>query len=321
MPMPAPAAVTELTPPSALDLPESRALGDPGTAKVVEDFERFAGSYFVALFAAALFDQVALPTVAAGVEWTGRIRYTPFERAVRTAAADQLVVLAPEADSKVEMERLVRLHRDVKGTSPDGVRFSALHPESWNWVLLSTFFMYRGAFEAVSGQKLTDDGNQAVWDFIRTRMAGLEYPDPRFALSRSYSEIAEYYEMMAADKCRRTDTLCDVVTLARRPAPPPPLPRVAKPLWNLLVAPIAGRVLTTSGFGIMHPQVRQLAGIEWGRRERLEFAALSRVLRVAYARLPERLVLTPLAYHRRKVEELVRRYSDVGLASFAPDIR
>jgi uncharacterized protein (DUF2236 family) len=276
---------------------------------------------FVALFATALFDQVALPSVAAGVESTGRIRNTPFERAVRTAAADQLVVLAPEADSKVEMERLVRLHRDVKGTSPDGVRFSALHPESWNWILLSTFFMYRGAFEAVSGQKLTGDGNQAVWDFIRTRMAGLEYPDARFALSSNYTEIAEYYELMVADKCRRTDTLCDVVTLARRPTPPPLLPRVTMPLWTVFVAPIAGRVLTTLGFGIMQPQVRQLAGIKWGRRERLEFAALSSVLRVAYAQLPGRLVLTPLAYHRSKTEELVRRYRDVGLTSFAPDFR
>src|ERR1035437_9597591 len=225
MPMSAPAAVTEVNPPSVLHLPESELVGGPGTAEVIEDFERFAGSVFVALFGTALFDQGALPSVAAGLEWTGRIRYTPFERAVRTAAADQLVMLAPEADSKREMERLVRLHRDVKGTSPDGVRFSALHPESWNWILLSTFFMYRGAFETVTGRELTDDGNQAVWDLIRTRFAGLQYPDARFALARSYSEIAEYYEKMIADKCRRTDMLCDVVTLARRPTPPPPLPR------------------------------------------------------------------------------------------------
>jgi uncharacterized protein (DUF2236 family) len=314
------AVLPEVTEPSDSDLRESGALGNTGTVDVVDDFERFTGSFFVALFATALFDQVALPSVAAGVEWTGRVRYQPFERAMRSAAADQLVLLAPEADAKREMERLVRLHRDVKGTSPDGVHFAALHPQSWNWILLSTFFMYRGAFETTTGRRLTGEQNQAVWDALRTRFAGLEYPDPRFALSSDYAEIAEYYEKIVTNECQRTDTLCDVVTLARRPMSPPALPLVATPIWTMLVAPIAGRVLTTMGFGIMHPQVRLLAGIEWGRREQLVFRILSRVLRVGYVRLPERLVLTPLAYHRRKAEELVRRYRDLGLSSFTPDV-
>jgi uncharacterized protein (DUF2236 family) len=287
--------------------------------EVVERYQRFAGSLFVALFATALFDQVALPSVAAGVESTGRIRYRPFERGARSAAADQLVFLAPDADSNAETERLVRLHRDVKGTSPDGVHFSALHPESWNWILLSTFFMYRGAFATVTGTRLTSEDDQAIWDTFRTSARGLQHPDPRFALPRRYSELVEHYDRMATERCRPTDTLRDVVAFARRPTPPPSLPAVAKPLWNAVVAPVSGRALSTIGFGIMHPEIRRLAGIDWGRRERLEFAALTQILQAVYPRLPDRLVLTPLAYHRRKTDQLVRRYRNMGLDSFAPD--
>jgi len=64
------------------------------------------------LFTNGLFDQAALPAVSAALEDTGRIRTDPFGRALRTAASEQIFLVAQEADRRAEMERLVILDRN-----------------------------------------------------------------------------------------------------------------------------------------------------------------------------------------------------------------
>ncbi len=109
----------------------------PGQHASNERFQRYLGTTLFALFAGAFFDQVMLPEVAAGVEWTGRIRNTPFQRAARSAAADQLIFIAGREERQAESDRLALAHRDVKGVGFNGTRFSALNPESWNWIMIS----------------------------------------------------------------------------------------------------------------------------------------------------------------------------------------
>ena len=144
--------------------------------QTVERFERVGESFFPGLFFVSLFDQAMVPEVSAALEETGRIRNTPFERAIRTAASDQLVFATEDAERKAESELLKELHRDVKGVSPDGVRYSALKPELWNWILYSTFFMKRGSFVALTGASLSAVENQAIWDSFRAKVEHLELP-------------------------------------------------------------------------------------------------------------------------------------------------
>src|SRR4051812_6237389 len=141
---------------------------DAETSEVADLFERVAGSSFIGLFAAGLFDQAMLPAVSAALEDTGRIRTEPWWRALRTAASDQIVFHGATADRRAEAKRLVRLHRDVKGIGANDIRYSALNPESWNWILISTFFVYRNAFTVITGKELTADDDQAVWDRFRS---------------------------------------------------------------------------------------------------------------------------------------------------------
>lgn len=91
-----------------------------GSADIADRFERAAGSIFVGLFVAGLFDQAMLP-VSAALEDTGRIRNAAWERALRTAPSDQIAFYGDDADRKAEMERL-KLHRDVNGVGAEGVR-------------------------------------------------------------------------------------------------------------------------------------------------------------------------------------------------------
>jgi uncharacterized protein (DUF2236 family) len=284
---------------------------------VADRFERVAGSVFVGLFAAGLFDQAMLPPVSAALEDTGRIRNAPWARALRTAASDQIAFSGDEADRRVEMERLVRLHRDVKGIGDNGVRYSALNPESWNWILVSTFFVYRSAFVAVTGKQPSAAANQAIWDRFRQMTEGLQLSG-QSRLIENYGELCAHYDRMVAEKLEVTRTLECVVRYTLRPSRPDFLPAPVAPVWHL-TSPIIGHVLAVLGFGIMHPDVRALVPMKWTGRHDREFAVLTTAIRLAYQWLPTRLTDTPLARNRREYQRLIQKYRGIGLTSFAPD--
>jgi uncharacterized protein (DUF2236 family) len=295
----------------------------PGTGlSVVDDgvadrFQRVAGSLLLGLFAPGLYDQAMLPAVSAALEDTGRIRNTPWQRAMRTAASDQIMFAGDAADARAEAERLVRLHHDVKGVGGNGIRYSALHPESWNWILISTFFVHRSAFAAITGQRLTAADNQAIWDRFRQLTADLQLPG-RSVLIDDYEDLCAYYDRIVAEKLQVTPTLECAVAHTLRPARPDFLPALTAPVWAVL-GPLVGHVVAVLGFGSMHPGVRALVPMGWTRRHGLEFAALTFLLRVAYGWLPHGLTDTPLTRNRRKYDRIMAQYKRIGLTSFAPE--
>ena len=298
-----------------LGLP-ARSVGE-SVESVADRFERVLGSRMLALFAPALFDEMMLPAVSAALVDTARIRDDPFGRARRTAASDQLAFIAKTADRRVEMQRLVRLHRDVNGVGPDGVRYSALSPEPWNWNLISIFFMHRGAFLALTGEQLSASDNQMIWDRFRALCADLQMPGRARQLTESYEELCAYYDEMAAEKLKHTTALDIVMDATLRPQRPAYMPALTEPLWTVL-GPVAGHIVAVLGFGIMHPGVRALVPMAWTRRHDFEFMVLTRLLRLAYRRLPRRFTDTPLARNRREYERIAARYKGIGLTSFVP---
>jgi uncharacterized protein (DUF2236 family) len=283
---------------------------------VANRFERVAGSRFLALFSPALFDEMMHPAVAASLVDTARIRSDPFGRARRTAASDQLAFIARTADRREEMQRLVQLHRDVKGVGPEGLRYSALSPEPWNWNLISIFFMHRGAFLALTGERLSAADNQAIWDRFRARCEDLQMPGRARQLAESYDELCAYYDQMAAETLAHTTALDIVMDATLRPRRPDYVPAVTEPLWKLL-GPAGGHMVAVLGFGVMHPRVRALVPMTWTRRHDIEFTMLTRLLRLAYRWLPSRITETPLARNKREYERIIARYKGVGLTSFA----
>lgn len=292
------------------------AAATPSTA--VERFERVAGSVFLGLFGVGLYDQTMLPAVSAALEVTGRVRDEPWGRARRTAAADQILYRGEEADRLAEAERLLRLHRDVKGIGSDGVRYSALAPESWNWILYSAFFVQYHAYRTVTGDVPTAADDQAIWDAFRASTAPLHLPGRSTPIA-DYREMVEHYNRVVAEQLRRTPTLA-AATGAIDAAPRPDfLPPVAEPLWRV-AAPFIRHVIIVLGCGIMHPQVRELMPYPWTPRREREFHALATVLRVAYRALPAAVTDTALARNRRRYRRLVTKYRGMGLNSFAPDL-
>lgn len=282
----------------------------------VERFEAVGGSVLFGLFGVALFDQPMLPPVSAALEATGRTRYQPWARAIRTAAADQLIYHGEDADRDAESQRLMLLHRDVKGVGPDGERYSALNPQAWNWILYSTFFVQRGAYIALTGDTPTAADNQAIWDHYRHKTSGLHLPGNSAPIT-AYRDLVAHYEQMIAE-LHATPALEAATSTVRLSPRPDFLPAAVGPLWRLS-APGLGHLAMILGCGIMHPDVRAKMPITWTSRHEREFRALTTVLRVAYQRLPAAVTDSPMARNRRKYERLAGKYRRAGLTSFAPD--
>lgn len=283
-----------------------------------EEYQLTVGSLLFPLFAGAFFDQVMLPEVAAGVEWTGRIRHTPWQRAMRSAAADQLVFLGSDADRLAESRRLIEAHRDVKGVGFNGTRFSALNPESWNWILMSTIRAYHQFHAVLAREPLSSEEQQEFYAFLLAKSEHLQLPARASRLPETYSEFLTRYDQLIRDKGETNIAVEGAVeTFLRAPAPVF-LPTVTKPVW-MLIARIAGHIAAVCSFGIMHPTARELTGFGWTRRHDLEFRVITTAVAVMHRRGPRRLTLTPLAYHRWRAEKLSQRYRDMRLASFAPD--
>jgi uncharacterized protein (DUF2236 family) len=211
----------------------------------------------------------------------------------------------------------VRLHRDVKGVGPDGVRYSAMSPEPWNWNLISIFFMYRGAFITMAGERLSAADNQAIWDRYQALTEDLQMPGRARQLTDRYDELSAYYDKIATEKLKRTEALDIVVDALRRPRRPEQMSVLTEPLWRLL-GPLGGHVAAILGFGIMHPRVRAILPMRWTRRHELEFAVLTRLLQIAYRWLPRGLTDTPLARPNCAYARVVNHYKGIGLTSFAP---
>jgi uncharacterized protein (DUF2236 family) len=305
---------------TSIEAAERRVAGReaPRSSELVKQFDRISGSVFVALFGASLFDQTMLPSVSAALEATGRIRADPIMRGLRTAASEQLVFAGGDDDRRREAERLLRLHREVKGVASDGSRYSALDPELWNWILISTFVMHRGAFIAITDIQPTVVENQAIWDRFREITCDLHLPGRGSGLIADYEELCAYYDQMITEKLQRTATLNCAVTGILRPRRPAAVPLVAAPLWAV-AGRVIGHVLAVLGFGIMHPGVRALVPMSRTRWHDIEFVMLTRLLRLAYRWLPRRLTDTPLARNRRQYKKIVTRYEAIGLTSFAPE--
>lgn len=283
---------------------------------LIEDLRWVTGTYFLALFPVALFDQAMHPAVSAALEATGRIREAGVARGLRSAASEQLVNWADGDDREREIQRLKDMHKTVKGVSPEGQRYSALTPETWNLILISTIRMYLNAYAAISGRSMTTSEQQDAFEYVLTHMSSLQLPG-RSALPERWEDACAWYDDLVRTTLTTTPTLAHAFRTVRRPERPAFLPAASQPAWWLL-RPLAGRVLLVCGLGITHPDLRRTQGVRWGRTQQAQFAAILTAIRVANKLLPRRLTMTPLAHNRWRYERLVAKYRAMELESFAP---
>lgn len=280
-----------------------------------EGFERYLGTVLLAPFGGAFLDQVVLDEVSAGVEWTGRFRLDPYGRALRTGAVD-LVYFAGDAETRARTGQWLReAHQDVHGTY-DGVRFSALRPDAWNWILKSTLHLYMHAYPIITGDPLTTDRAEQLYHYLLHKVDDIILPAQKDRFPRTFSEFIADYDHILATRATTTVTLERESNRLLVPPIPPWLPALLRPGW-LVVRPLISRTVVACSFGITAGLVRDLSAIEWSSRNDKDFQRAQRLLPLIY-RLPRRITMHPLAYHRYRTRQLTARLESTRLANFAP---
>lgn len=290
-------------------------MADVPTPPANEAYERFFGSRLLLLFGGGFLDQTVLDDVSAGVEWGGRFRDEPYARALRTFSAQDRTVPGTEESRRRTAAWLRRAHRDVKGIH-NGVRFSALQPEAWNWILMSALRVFVEAYPVLTGDQFRTDTE--VDDFYRYALAKfryLELPSERNRLPRTWPEFEERYEEIMSRRAQWTISL--EREAGRLVNPPNPFRLLPTAVWRRVSAPLA-RVGLTASFGILHPTVRELSPVVWTASNDEDFARLARILPVIYRLTPPRIGSTPLAYHTWRTRQLTAKMERAQLSDFRP---
>ena len=230
----------------------------------------------------ALLMQVSHPTVGAGVGEHSSFKQDPWGRLLRTMDYLYLITL-PDREAAAVGRRVRDLHKSIKGSKPDGSKYHALEPEAYAWVhatLIEATVRARRKFVAPMNRLEID---RFYDDYMPLgRLLGVRPGD----LPEDWQGFRDYFRTMSNDRLERNPTVDDVIgTLAARE--PPPVPGL-KQLWPILrLAP--ARAVKVSTIGMLRPPLRRRFGLEWTRRDAVEFRLMQKTSRAATPLLPKRL--------------------------------
>jgi len=246
----------------------------------------------------ALLMQVSHPTVGAGVRDHSTFAEDPWGRLMRTM--DYLYLITLSGDESIDVGRRVReLHKQIKGTNPDGSKYHALEPEAYAWVhatLIEATVRGRRKFVGPMTRYEVDRFYDA-WMPLG-RLLGVRPGD----LPTNWDDFRDYFATVSNDTLERNETVDKVVrTLDARE--PPPVPGM-KYLWPVLrLAP--ARSVRVSTIGMLRRPLRERFGLEWTRRDAVELKLMMRASRAAGPLIPRRLTeemgYRHLAWRRKEI--------------------
>lgn len=281
--------------------------------QVMADFRKHIGSVFNGVFAGVLFDEVAMLPIAASVDRTGRFRDNFTDRGLRSAFSGQ-AILAGAEQRKKHAQWLIGQHRSVHGTGAgeyDGVRYSALDPDLWLWIIASAVHAIIVSYPLCTGTTLRAAESEAGYQYLRHLFADLELPSRRGRLPQTFEAFEAYYQNTVATGLATNGFLRNqFATLTRLPLPTLLLPGWLRPAlippW-LVIRPLLGHVVQICSAKAMHPDVLAMIGFDLKPRHDWEFAVYSRLIQLAWMLLPDRLLLEPMHYNRVRLDALRER--------------
>ncbi|MUL66890.1 hypothetical protein BOO86_20615 [Mycobacterium sp. CBMA 234] len=293
-------------------------------AELAADVRWWLGSPLsLGLFGRLALDQVAYRPIAAAVDWSGRFQQNFTDRGIRSLTYGMLMLFGDESDRRFDTEELKRLHGGVRGTGNGDfadTRFSALDPELWNWIAVSSLNLFYRGYIAVCGDDLDSEQREVVYQTLRWMTSYLELPSARAKLPETLADMLAYYDRVA-EECLADNAFLQYAddSFGSLPIPallPKQLRLLVSPVWKL-VTPIALRVPKVLGQRHVHPKMRELLDIKATPLSRLEYAVYLRATRLAWRYLPRAVALDPLAYNRYRYERLRSAYHGMQLDSFA----
>jgi uncharacterized protein (DUF2236 family) len=185
----------------------------------------------------ALLLQTAHPTISSGVRDHSNYKSEPWQRLFRTLDYVNLAVYGGEDVLEVT-RRLREMHKEIKGTNPDGSKYHALEPGAYAWVqatlikaIIDVNRRFMGTMSEPEFEQLYDE-----WHGLG-RLLGVRDGD----LPERYAEFDAYFDEMVRTQLGMTESAADVIESMRNPARPPFVPRWLQPLWRaFLLSPDRG---------------------------------------------------------------------------------
>jgi len=193
-------------------------------------------------------------------------KLTPFKRLARTGKHFETVFFGTREEADRVLKGVAAQHHQVRGETPDdagpipaGTPYSALDPQAMLW----TFAVMADSaqrFYELFVRRLSDSEREALWqDYLRF---GELFGTPRDACPPTYPEFRRWYEeLLAGDQMFLTD---EARYTGYGVAFEIPFSRLRQP---------AKRLHDAVMLGALPPRVRELYGLSYGPRQRLEFAA------------------------------------------------
>jgi uncharacterized protein (DUF2236 family) len=185
--------------------------------------------------------------------------------------------------SREQAELLQRIHSKVRGTTADGVRYSALDVDLLLWVWATLVDGSMRMYELVV--RAFEEGERDAY-YEEQKLVAVACG---IAMDRCPPTVADFHAYVTdtiANDLRVTDVARIVAFAGRHP----PMP------WP--VAPVVGRLITLVTAGLLEPDLREALGYEWSpraeRRLRAFFAAQRAIARVtpsAVRHLPNRYLV------------------------------
>jgi uncharacterized protein (DUF2236 family) len=245
----------------------------------------------------ALLLQVAHPTVGAGVSEHSQFQRDPWGRLLRTLDYTCTMVYGgPQAAGEMG-RRIHSLHRQIRGTRPDGKPYEALEPVAYAWVHATLAEAIVCAHERF-GRPFTDEQREQLWAEWRSLgpLLGIRSRD----LPADWPRFRDYVDEMVDGALEHTPAVDEVLQALARPAPPA-LPGLFRPTWSVARQPL-GHLLELTTVGLLPPVLRRRFALPWTRANDLELRVLATALRQATPLMPASLRNTGPGYLRWRRE-------------------
>lgn len=214
----------------------------------------------------------------------------PMKRILRSLP--QILGVVYDADARGTATRVRDYHRPLKGTLPDGNRYSALNPDVFYWPH-ATFFEMQIAWREHFGEPLSDSAKDVL--FQESRQWFSLYGVSASGTPATYAEFLDYWDHTVSSVLVPNAIARSTFNRTKAgifgPSPTKLLPeRVWRPVSDTQFDAMAW-VLR----GTLPPALRDRMDLAWSPAEERRLRALGSGLHQTFGRLPLQARLLPVA--------------------------
>lgn len=211
----------------------------------------------------ALALQVGHPTIAAGVRDHSDYASDTWGRFFRTADFVMLLAYGDAATVDKLGDDLRQQHATIRGTAPDGNRYSALEPGAYAWVHATLGIAIVKAHDQM-GTTFTPAEREQFWEEWLSLGDALHVR--RRELPDHWSGVDAYLQHMIDDVLVDNDVVQQVMQAADRVTGSAPVRWLPRWMWSGASRP-AGPVLRLLGSGMLPAELRERFGVPWTARD------------------------------------------------------